>query len=527
MEGIRRDKFFEKKKIMTDLLSIERLKKSENDSRRTKGTFEYDYRTPIESDLGRVIFSPASRRLHDKTQVFPLTSDDNIHSRLTHSMEVMSLGRSFALFLSKYKGFCDLVGKGVDDSVLLRDLEAIMSTVCLTHDIGNPPFGHFGETAIQQYFSHLFDAMSRDVDEIKEKRPCQSLIMQHLFYGLKDEKEIRSKLNEVQAFLNNEFLKYDYIQFDGNAEGFRVLTKLQFLNDLYGMNLTSASLAAYLKYPNCGERKKKDDNIALHKHGVFVTERDRMEDAMVNCGISKANDKAYNRHPFAFFMEAADSICYLCMDIEDAFSKRWIDYKDITKAIDASKNLVWDKLLKQAEMHFKEKDPEIRKVVQLRTEIMAYLQKVACQNFKNHFEEILKGEYGEELIKDDENRIAKQLGDFCVEKIFTNREIESLEITGNAVIKGIMDTYVDLLFNPKADYRNRGKNLISRSVVMTVLQEHYDSKKERKIAHESISSFDVNEFTIEERFRIIRDFVAGMTDRFALNHYQRLSGQKL
>lgn len=514
---------------MTNLLSYKRLRPaaSTNDGRRGKGVFKFDIRTPIESDLGRAIFSPASRRLHDKTQVFPLITDDNIHSRLTHSMEVMSFGRSFALFLSHSKKFYKLLGKKKNDTILLRDLEAVLSTVCLIHDIGNPPFGHFGETAIQQYFSRLFDEMGQDAIEINSGRPCHSLIMKYLFHGITDDGEREKKLSEVQNLLNNELLKYDYTMFDGNAQGFRVLTKLQFLNDLYGMNLTSATLSAYLKYPNCGMANKKAVNIALHKHGVFTTEKERMKESMTNCGIAMSGKEAYHRHPLSYFMEAADSICYLCMDIEDAFEKGWIMYGDIVNAIDSKLNQAWKKIIQQTDLQLAINDPEKRRMIQLRTEIMAYLQKVACENFEKHFDEIVNGTYREELIKDDSNKIADQLGDFCVAKIFTNREIESLEITGDAVIKGIMDNYVNLLFNPKKDYRNRGRDLISKRIVMTVLQEHYDDRAITDNSFEKISTFDVNELTIEERLRMIRDFVAGMTDKFALNHYQRLSGQKL
>lgn len=512
-----------------ELLSYKRLRpaKSKNDGRRGKDNFKYDNRTPIESDLGRVIFSPASRRLHDKTQVFPLTTDDNIHSRLTHSMEVMSFGRSFALFLSQYNKFYRLLGKKKNDPVLLRDLEAVLSTVCLIHDIGNPPFGHFGETAIQQYFYHLFEEMEQDAVEISNGRPCHSLIMRYLFHGITKVEEKESKLKEVRNLLGNEFLKYDYTMFDGNAQGFRVLTKLQFLNDLYGMNLTSASLSAYLKYPNCGAVKKKDTNIALHKHGVFTSEKERMREAMSNCGIAMSDGGVCHRHPLSFFMEAADSICYLCMDIEDAYEKGWIGYSNIVNAIDSKTNQAWKKIIKQTDSQLATNDPEKRRIIQLRTEIMAYLQKVACENFEKHFDEILNGKYKEELIKDDSNNIANQLGDFCVAKIFTNREIESLEITGDAVIRGIIDNYVNLLFNPKEDYRNRGRDLISKRIMMTVMQEHYENNNIKENSFEKISTFDVKELTIEERLRIIRDFVAGMTDKFALNHYQRLSGQKL
>lgn len=142
-------------------LSSERLRKSgiTPEKRRENN----DFRTDIESDFGRVIFSSACRRLHDKTQVFPLTTDDNIHSRLTHSMEVMNIGQSFVFTLSESEEFKKHTG--LDDITILRDLAAALKVACLVHDIGNPPFGHFGEDSLQNYFEGLFNNPPAWMDE--------------------------------------------------------------------------------------------------------------------------------------------------------------------------------------------------------------------------------------------------------------------------------------------------------------------------------------------------------------------------
>lgn len=116
-----------------------------------------DPRNPFESDFGRVIFSPACRRLHDKTQVFPMTTDDNIHSRLTHSMEVMNIGLSFAINLCENKSFQDKTE--LSNYEIIRKISPILKTSCLVHDIGNPPFGHFGEEVIQDYFAQLLSGL--------------------------------------------------------------------------------------------------------------------------------------------------------------------------------------------------------------------------------------------------------------------------------------------------------------------------------------------------------------------------------
>lgn len=269
-----------------DLLSTQRLRPSRVDNQRAVLSENTDNRNPFESDFGRVIFSSASRRLHDKTQVFPLTSDDNIHSRLTHSMEVMNIGLSFAIYLSgndEFKKKTQLTSEEI-----LRKIDPILKTSCLVHDIGNPPFGHFGEQVIQNYFSELF----KDIKCGIENENIGSSLSKYVIKGVrytnyigKWEKDTGKDINTrrkqkkeygFKTFLNNKNLIQDYVEFDGNAEGFRILTKLQYLGDLFGLNLTCSTLASTLKYPNYGipiKTEDENDKISLHKHGVFFTER--------------------------------------------------------------------------------------------------------------------------------------------------------------------------------------------------------------------------------------------------------------
>ncbi len=262
------------------LLSNYRLRES------TRG---FDSRNDFESDFGRIIFSPAIRRMHDKTQVFPLTADDNIHSRLTHSMEVMSIGHSLGINVCNDEAFVRKVGS--TKTYLYREIPIILKNACLIHDIGNPPFGHFGETVFQNHFKAYFN-------------------------------------NNSSLNLTPE-QKEDFELFDGNAQGFRVVTKLQILNDKYGLNLTAATLGSYLKYPNFG--KKEKSKIHKKKRGVFQSERDYLNEIAKECGLEI--DGEIMRHPLCFLMEAADSICYLVMDIEDGFNKGWYNFEFIVNEL--------------------------------------------------------------------------------------------------------------------------------------------------------------------------------------------------
>lgn len=364
-----------------------------NDSRLrdSERILEKDARNEFESDFGRVIFSPAIRRMHDKTQVFPLTTDDNIHSRLTHSMEVMSIGYSLGLTICKDQRFLDLVDKTEDD--LLRQIPILLKNECLVHDIGNPPFGHFGETVIKNYFIKYFED-----EEFKEKY-------------FKDKEFKKLNLTKKQ--------KEDFIYFDGNAQGFRVLTKLQVLGDKYGLNLTLGTLGTYLKYPNADDIDKS--KLAKSKRGVFQSERDYLDKIVKGCNLDREGINV--RHPLAFLMEAADSICYLVMDLEDGFNKGLYSYEDIKKKFIKVEGL--EKQFVKLEERHDGLGAEVAKVVNLRIYLIKRLVDLAVENFVTKFKEICEGDYNEELIKDDPFNLTNELFEFTRKTIFPNREIQS------------------------------------------------------------------------------------------------------
>ncbi|RWY53665.1 dGTP triphosphohydrolase [Mucilaginibacter gilvus] len=424
---------------------------------------ELDPRNEFESDFGRVIFSPATRRMHDKTQVFPLTSDDNIHSRLTHSLEVMSIGHSLGLNICQNSEF--IKSLGLDQRDLIREIPIILKNACLVHDIGNPPFGHFGETVIQTYFEKLF---------------------------------------KTESFGLNEIEREDFTLFDGNAQGFRVLTKLQMLEDIYGLNLTYASLAAYIKYPNTGKIDKKF--LYQKKRGVFQSEKNYLEEIADGCGLYK-NTKII-RHPLAYLMEAADSICYLVMDIEDGFNKSLYTYDFIKSKLVGLQGMT-EQFLK---LESKYQTP-LGRVVNLRIYLIKRLVDLSVSNFMKNITIICEGKYNHELIHDDEFKLADTLQDFCVNEIFPKREVQSLELTGHSVLSGLLDYYIKFTFHESKDYRKRAVGLISESVKKVAYKEY------------GVSNFDsLNKYY---KLRVIVDFISGMTDQYALNHFQKLSGQKI
>lgn len=460
------------------LLSESRKKTS------TRKTTDYDLRTEFESDYGRIVFSPAIRRMHDKTQVFPLTDSDNIHSRLTHSLEVESVAQSIVTNLIE-KGIFD--GIYEDKSLLFRNLTKILASISLCHDIGNPPFGHFGEEIISRYFTDFFEG--------KED------------LGLTEDE------------------KKDFTEFNGNAQGFRVLTKLQVLQDTYGLNLTAATLAAFLKYPNLSSELTSK---SYHKKlGVYQSEKGHLDFIRYETGIGN------KRHPLAFLMEAADSICYFTMDIEDGFNKNYYRYEDIIDFFKGKGNANVTKFIDETEKRIskivKDQDnKEQTKIVNFRIFLIQYLVEKTVKTFIDNYKSIIDGDYNEELIfdiKDDIKNegnfnysIAKTLKEFTTINIFSNREIQKLELTGESVIRGLLDQFVEsFLYYDSEDSKHKAR---ARKLFSLV------SKSLKTIVYLETDLKELHKWNNYYKLRIIVDYISGMTDGFALNLYQELQGIK-
>ena len=430
------------------LLTEQRIRPSQRQS---------DPRSAFESDFGRIIFSPATRRMHAKTQVFPLTDDDNIHSRLTHSMEVMSLGYSFSIRFCESPLFQQKTGRTTYE--LFREIQVILKNACLIHDIGNPPFGHFGETVIQTYFKNFF---------------------------AKPDSPLKLTADEQREF----------VHFDGNAQGLRVLTKLQSLNDCYGLNLTCPTLAACIKYPNCGEIDKS--HIETKKVGVFQSEKAYLDIIAENCGLTV--DGRVVRHPLCYLVEAADSICYLTMDLEDGFKKRLYTLAMLRNAIGKDFPRINEILTNDA-------IPENAKITFIRNELITTLVDLAFNTFENHIEEIEAGTYNRELIF-SASPLADNLQKFCIEHIFSIQSIYELELVGHNVITRLLDFFIECLFVQGKDYRRRAQKLLSDSIVRVALEE--------------TGAADFNTLPDYYKLRVIVDNISGMTDRYAVNVYRKL-----
>ena len=481
-------------------LSCERERNSESKVGHKHEVDDLDLRNEFDSDFGRVIFSTAARRMHDKTQVFPLTSGDSVHTRLTHSLEVMNIAVSLGSSMCRNKEFRDTYGEN-SAYELEQKICAILKTAAFVHDIGNPPYGHYGEDTIQKYF-----------DKSNWRKFIQGF----------EEKEIK--------FVEDHIL--DFTEFDGNTEGFRILTRGQYLGDLNGLNLTFASLGAYLKYPNNGP-VEKEGYIGNHKHGIFATEEDVFNKIVDACHM-RNEDGTIKRHPLAFLVEAADTICYTAMDLEDGISIgkisvnsicEWVNdyvnananHDDFTPDVMENGNFSLTALLKLKDHPYKKK-----KDVNFRVGLISYFVKLALNNFLLNLEAIDKGTYNKELLLDDPLHIAEALGNYAREYLFTDRFIVSAELAGRSVITGLLDIVLEkvLVKDPKKDIRIY--RMLSDSGLKLIHHEYglYNPKEE-------LFELKIKELPLYARLRLVVDWISGMTDKYAVETYQKLSGIKL
>ncbi|PQB06048.1 dGTP triphosphohydrolase [Aureitalea marina] len=357
-------------------------------------------RLGFEVDYDRIIFSSAFRSLQDKTQVIPLSSTSFVHTRLTHSLEVSVVGRS--------------LGRLVGQALLQRhpyletthgyrfnDFGAIVASAALAHDIGNPPFGHSGEKAIGTYF-------------------------------LQGEgQRFKSQLTDAQY--------QDLVDFEGNANGFRILTESRD-GISGGLRLSYATLGAFMKYPKASLPKKPTTAIADKKYGVFQSELPFFEELTTELGLISQGDGRYCRHPLAYLVEAADDICYTIIDFEDGINLGWIDEEF---ALEYLVNLVKDRI-DTTKYHKLEQRAD--RVSYLRSLAIGTLINEAVERFLDNEEQILKGQLNHGLL--DGCRYEAQIEDILKisrEKIYQSQEVTDKELSGYRVLTSLVHAYTTAL----------------------------------------------------------------------------------
>jgi len=435
-------------------------------------SFAPHLRTSFLRDYDRIIFSSAFRRLQNKTQVFPLPGPVFVHNRLTHSLEVASVGRS----LGKAVGDT-LVEKYAHEGEEFREfykyeLPSVVAAGCLAHDIGNPPFGHSGEDAIRSFFRGLEgDAGRRFKEELS--------------------------INQQR----------DFLYFEGNANAFRTLTHNFNEKALGGFRLTYATLASIVKYPADSENGFNKQQLATKKSGFFDSEIDIYKEIVAALGIPQPDPakNVFARHPFVYLVEAADDICYRVIDFEDAHRLNII-------SIDTIKDLFlsfFDKeegynAREKVEKVFYEINDDNQKVQYLRAMLISHLIFRVRDIFMEKEAELLEGRLGKSLIDylpEREGALIKKIDAYSVQHIYNHRSVVEVEIAGYNVIGGMLKEFFAAVLDPHAAKSEKLLQLISKQFVI--------SGEPGRLYND---------------IQAIVDFIAGMTDLYAVDLYRKITG---
>jgi dGTPase len=358
------------------------------------GLAQESSRSAFEQDYDRIIFSHPFRRLQDKTQVHPLPEHDFVHTRLTHSLEVSSVGRS----LGKRAGEVILQRhKDLAEEFSLFDFGAVVAAAALAHDLGNPPFGHAGEDSISDFFLH-YEKGSR----------------------------FKAKISEAEW--------QDLISFEGNAQGFRILDKEQ-----YGLRLTYACLGAFTKYPCAAFFPERDrTRKSQKKYGFFQSEKKAFTDVAVDLGLKESSPGSWCRHPLAFLVEAADDICYSIIDLEDGCRLGLVSFDDTVALLSKILRGKLDKAKLDAQGDLNQKLGVLRALA------IGELIDATTDVFLDYEHNILDGSFDQSLTDLSVFSDAlKEISRTSIEKIYHARHVVEIEASGHQILPGLMEEFTE------------------------------------------------------------------------------------
>ena len=351
-------------------------------------------RSPFQQDFDRIVFSSSFRILHDKAQVFPLSDEDNVRTRMTHSMETASIGRSLGAIAGV--GICNKLG---ESRIRPNHIGEIVAAASLAHDIGNPPFGHSGEESIRYWFTHSPVAAG-----------------------------LRSQMNSDEIA--------DIDRYEGNAQGFRVLTRLEMPENYGGMQLTCATLGAVAKYPATSSCKERLRGVSGKKFNFFHSDKALFEEVANTCGLlGNSTGDGWCRHPLAFLVEAADDVTYRIVDFEDGHLLNIIQYWELENLM---LRIIGD--TGETRERLKLIPNERRRVEMLRAMTLGVLVKQLTKAFLEYEDVMLAGELEKPLIElIPASRILSEIYDISVEKIYTYRRATEIGVAGYELTSGLLD----------------------------------------------------------------------------------------
>lgn len=421
----------------------------------------HDDRSEFKRDYDRLIFSSAFRRLQNKTQVFPLPGSIFVHNRLTHSLEVASVGMSIGNDISRR-----VIQKRPElKDTLVEEIGTIVSAACLAHDLGNPPFGHSGEKAIQTFFS---------------EGPGQ----------------------KIKSMVSSEFWD-DITHFEGNANAFRILTHRFKGRRQGGFVMTYSMLASIVKYPFASSLAGNHG-----KFGFFASEaesyRKITDELGIFCKSAPGEPLKYARHPLVYMVEAADDICYEIMDIEDSHKLKILSFAETEHLLLSFFDEDIQQKIRQRIID-EEMTDENEKVVYMRASVIGKLENECVAAFLAHEEEILAGTFESSLIdhiSERQKKAYKECEKISYSKIYQSKPVLDIELSGYQIMATLMEVFIEAAVNPSRFY---SKQLL------------------RRVS----SQYDIENENLEERIMAVIDYISGMTDIYALDIYQKINGISL
>jgi dGTPase len=422
---------------------------------------EDEARSQFQRDYDRLIFSSPFRRLQNKTQVFPLPGSVFVHNRLTHSLEVASVGRSLGrIFYNALKKQEPQLDERLP---LISEVGNIVASACLAHDMGNPAFGHSGEAAISYYFSN---------------GP-----------GLKYKPELTDAQWE------------DLIHFEGNANALRILTHPFTGKGNGAFALTYSTLASVVKYPCEALAGHQKGNIHQKKYGWFQSEEDTFKKVAEELGMLQTKDSPliYKRHPLVYLVEAADDICYNIIDLEDAHRLKILTYEQIETLLLPLCNSSSGTLADRLKTDYSDEDA---KVGLLRARAINTITQACAQLFLAHQGALLRGEFNQALtdaLPESLLTAWKAIEKISIEKIYNYPSVVQIEIAGYKVMGGLLEEFVPALIEHSSQYHKKLVALIPKQFIST----------------------DEN---IYAKIQSVLDFVSGMTDLYAVELYKHIKG---
>ncbi|KAA5969238.1 dGTPase [Pantoea sp. M_9] len=469
---------------------------------------EYAITRHFESDRGRIINSAAIRRLQQKTQVFPLERNAAVRSRLTHSLEVQQTGRYITkeiLHTLKTQGG-GLEQYGLDG--FEGAAETLVEMACLLHDVGNPPFGHFGEAAINDWF--------------EDNLPAE--LVDPLVAGVASDEQ-QADFNELNAMI-----RQDLCNFEGNAQAIRLV------HTLLQLNLSYAQVACILKYtaPAWWQGKKPAEfSVLMKKPGFYLSEREYIAELRVATDLAE-----HHRYPLTWIMEAADDISYCIADLDDAVEKAIFTVDTLYHALVKAWGplIPGDAFSRTIGEAWKEANQKKRRSISdqffmsLRVNVQNLLVGHAVRRFVDNLPAIFSGNFNHALLEDDgdEGRLLKLFKTVARQQVFNHPEVEQLELQGYRVIKGLLEIYQSLMqLNYEQFTTLMNDDYLAGHPIETRLF-HKLSGKHRK-AYQQQMRARVVEHKYQRllweryyRFRLIQDYISGMTDNYAWDEYRRM-----